>query len=234
MRYGWTATGDPEMSPGQVVTLRSPAVNGTWGTDLIDVLVGLLPVPMWLMRVSHRITPRGWTTPMHGWAGAGRAIASGVDCAYTTILGSKGRHVGNEYLGHYRRPNPDGLEVKIPFTVAADYTTLTIRGLGHGTNSFVRNQESEASRFETWQGGQRKASGDMPRIPEYLERWLPYKPPSLPIRLEDGTSTMNADYFWQRMVSRSPGRSTRARPSCGSSPARIPRWETRTTSKSAG
>jgi len=170
VRYGWTATGDPEMSPGQVVTLQSPAVNGRRGGDLVDLLLGILPVPMWLMRVSHRITERGWTTAMEGWAGAGQAIASGVDCTYTTILGSEGRHFGNEYLSHYRRKNPDGLTIKINFPVASDYTTLTIRGWHHGSNSFVRNQESEATRFEVWQFGVRKASGDMPRSNEYLEQ----------------------------------------------------------------
>lgn len=174
LRYGWTATGDPEMSPGQVATVRSSIVNGVRGGDVVDDLLGILAIPMWLMRVSHRITERGWTTPMQGWRGAGRAIESGVDCTYTTILGPAGRHFGNEYLAHYRRPNPDGLTVKISFPVADDYTTLTIRGWHHGSNSFVRNQQSEATRFEVWQFGARKASGDMSRSNENLERRYPY------------------------------------------------------------
>lgn len=204
-RYGWTVRGDPEMQPGQVVTVRSSTLNGVRGGDLIDSLLGLIPVPLWLMRVSHSLTDRGWTTDMEGWAGGGEALPAGNDCVTTLLLGSEGRHLGNEYLSHYRRPNPDGIDtVKIPFTVPNDYSTATIRAKAHGCNSFVRNTESEASRFEIWQtvDGVYKSvmSGEMPRVPEYLERRLDYKPRSLPIRLEDGTTTTNPDYFWQDIV----------------------------------
>ncbi|MDQ3540040.1 MAG: hypothetical protein M3440_05075, partial [Chloroflexota bacterium] len=177
-RYAWSGTGDAGLIPGHVVSVMSPMLHGDGGTDLISFLVSIAAIPMWLMHVGHRISGSGWTTAMEGWLGAGTTFPAGNDCVTTTILGSEGRHVGNEYLWHYRRPNPDGLTVSIPFTVAADYSTLTIRYDGHGANSFVRNQQSTASRFEIWQtiDGVYKsvASGEMSRQDENLERRDPY------------------------------------------------------------
>ncbi len=167
IRYGWTTTGDPARLPGEVVIVVSATAFGDE-----------TPTNMWLMRVAHTITGRGWTTAMDGWRGGGTALPAGNDCVTTTLLGSAGKHLGNEYLSHYRRPNPDGLVVTIPFTVAANYSTLTIRGIGHGCNSFSRNTASTASRFEVWQtvGGVYKsvASGEMPRLNENLEKRYPY------------------------------------------------------------
>ena len=164
-RWSWTATGDPDVMPGQVVSVTSPSVGSN--------------TAMWLMRVAHSITDRGWTTDMEGWSGAGAALPAGNDCVVYSLLGSEGRHVGNEYLTHYRRHNPDGLEVSIPFTVDDDYTTLTIRAIAHGANSFVGNTQSTASKFEIWQPHETEravASGEFPRQDENLEQRYPYGP----------------------------------------------------------
>lgn len=162
-RWAWTGTGDPEMMPGQVVSVTSPTV-GT-GTRL------------WLMRVAHDSTESGWTTSMEGWAGAGTALPAGDDCVTQTLVGSTGFHIGNEYLAHYRTPNPAGLTQSIAFSVAADYSTLTIRGFAHGANSFSRNVTSTASKFEIWQPHDTEravASGEFPRQNENLEQRLDY------------------------------------------------------------
>jgi len=162
-RWAWTATGDPDVMPGQVVSVTSPMVGSN--------------TALWLMRVAHSITDQGWTTRMEGWSGAGSALPAGNDCVTYPLVGATGFHIGNEYLSHYRNPNPSGLEVSVPFTVADDYTTLTIRGFAHGANSFVGNTASTASKFEIWQPHETEravASGEFPRQDENLERRYPY------------------------------------------------------------
>lgn len=201
-RWQWETTGDPLRRPGESVAVQSASVSHSTAPGLTGDLIRSLPVAMWLMRVEH-IIETGWTTTMQGWAGYGTALPAGNDSVFHPLLGPEGRHLGTEYLSHYRRPNPDGLTVTIPFNVAANYTTLTIRGDGHGTNSFVGNTPTEASKFEIWQtvDGEYKsvASGDMPRLPENLEQRYPYGDAS-GTRLEDGTVTNNPDYFWHRLV----------------------------------
>lgn len=180
LRWRWTIDGDPDLEPGTVVSVTSPTVAGYSAAGTVGEIIRNLPVNMWLMRVSHSITSSGWTTTLEGWFGGGQALPAGDDCVTQTLLGPEGRHVGNEWLSHYRRPNPDGLEVEIPFTVADDYSTLTIRGIAHGANSFVGNTESTASRFEIWQTwyqpDRAMASGEFPRQDENLERRYPYGP----------------------------------------------------------
>jgi len=161
-RWSWSGIGDAEVMPGQVVSVTSPTV----GTN----------TRLWLMSVAQTFTGDGWTTAMEGWAGAGTALPAGNDCTTRTLVGSSGFHLGNEYLSHYRRPNPDASPTKtVQFSVTEGYSTLTIRGYAHGCNSFARNAESTASRFEIWQGGQKVAEGEMPRLNENLEKRLNYK-----------------------------------------------------------
>lgn len=176
--YRWTAVGgDGQRVPGEQVAVMSGTVNGPDGPDLVDEIARFTPRPLWLMRLEHNISERGWTTTMEGWAGLGTALPGGNDCTEQTLM-SGTVHLGNEYLWHYRVPNPNGnvsgLEHHINFTVPSVYTTASIYADAHGTNSFVRNQESTASRFEIWQGGERKMSGEMPRQNENLERRYPY------------------------------------------------------------
>ena len=180
---------------GPSVAVLSPTVNHTTAYGTVDELIRALPVALWLMRVEHVIGEGGWTTRMQGWAGAGTALPAGNDIVTTSLLGSEGRHLGTEYLSHYRRPNPEGLEITIPFSVADDYTTLTIRAIGHGTNSFVGNTTSTASKFEIWQtvDGTYKsvASGDMPRRDEYLEQRYPYG---------ETSGGVYTDRYWEALV----------------------------------
>lgn len=176
--YRWTTVGgDGQRQPGDQVALLGPTVNGPDGPDLVDEIARFTPRAVWVMRIEHSISERGWDTTMDGWAGLGTALPGGDDCDEQTML-STTVHLGNEYLWHYRVPSPNGnqsgLEHRINFTVPNVYTTATIRGYAHGTNSFVRNQESTASRFEIWQGGERKMSGEMPRQNENLEKRYPY------------------------------------------------------------
>jgi hypothetical protein len=163
LRWAWTATGDPDVMPGQVVSVTSPTVGSN--------------TSLWLMRVAHDGTESGWTTSMEGWAGAGAAMPAGDDCVIHTLVGSTGFHIGNEFLSHYRTPNPAGLVKEIPFTVLDDYSTLTIRGFSHGANSFSGNTSSTASKFEIWQPHDTEravASGEFPRQNENLEQRLNY------------------------------------------------------------
>jgi len=162
-RWTWTVVGDAEMSPGHVVNLVAPSILGT-----------MTPLAVWVMGVSQSFTDDGWTTTMDGWVGGGQALSAGNDCVTQTLVGNSGFHLGNEYLAHYRRPNPDGITKIIPFSVTNGYSTLTISGYAHGSNSFVRNASSTASRFEIWQGGQSVASGEMPSLNENFERRLNY------------------------------------------------------------
>lgn len=181
-RYRWTTVGgDGARQPGDQVAVQSPTVNGPDGPELIDQIVRFAPRMLWLMRVEHNISTNGWTTTLEGWAGNGQALPAGDDCS-TQTLASGTVHLGNEYLWHYRVPSPNGntsnQEHRIDFSVANNYTTLTIICDAHGTNSFVRNQESTASRYEIWQdrgdGLERVASGELPRQPENLEKRYPY------------------------------------------------------------
>jgi hypothetical protein len=200
--WTWTTTGQPERTPGESVAILSPVVNPPASLAPADVQASETPVPLWLMSVRHTISEAGWTTEMTGWMGAGRALPAGNDCVTISILGQEGRHLGNEYLDHYRRPNPDGLSVDLPFAVPDNYSTLTIRYLGHGANSFVGNTPSEVSRFEIHQfvngAWKKQTSGDMPRMEENLEQRYPYDDGR--VLLEDGSMSTNINYFWNRGV----------------------------------
>lgn len=157
-RWQWTVAGDPELSPGHVVSMTSPTVGSN--------------AALWLMRVSHSITERSWTTSLEGWAGAGHPLPAGDDCVTQTLVGNGGFHLGDEYLSYYRRPNPDGTTKSIAFSVANDYSTLTIRGYAHGTNSKIGTDPLTISKFEIWQPHDTEravASGDLPSLPELVK-----------------------------------------------------------------
>lgn len=158
--WSWTIVGDPELSPGHVVQLNSPTIGEN--------------ATVWVMSVAQDYVDGSWTTSLEGWAGAGMALPAGNDCAYQQLVGTSGFHIGNETLAHYRRPAADGTTKVIPFSVANGYSTLTIRGYGHGCNSFVANAASTASRFEIWQAGAKVAEGEMPRLNENFEQQLNY------------------------------------------------------------
>ena len=183
MRWRWTARGDAARIPGEQVALSSPKVGPQ--VEILGVQVSF-PVGCWLMRVEHDIGERGWTTSMEGWQGAGEALPTADDCTTETLLGSGGVHLGNQTVGYYRNPSPNGntsgTEHRIAFSVVNPYTTLTIRGWAHGTNNFAGGQNSTASRFEIWQDGARVASGD------------------LPVTGEDGGADYDQDAPWHQIV----------------------------------
>ena len=177
-RWQWRVRGDAARQPGEAVAVFSPEMLRLLNGTLAENLVAELPMPLWLMRVEHTIgLGGGWVTDLEGWAGLGEERPAGNDSVFFNLLGSGGVHIGNEYLWHYRNPNPAGTQYDIPFTLPEDRSTATVRYIGHGTNSFVGNAESEASRFEVWHStdtDRPSMSGTMPRLAENLEQRIPY------------------------------------------------------------
>lgn len=161
----WETHGAPHLTPGDVANVTSPVTE--------------LAGKQWIMSVEHTWTnDGGFHTRCEGWRGMGAPLPAGQDCVTTTIAGGC-RHVGDEYLSHYRKPNPSGLVITIPFTVADFYSSITVRGIAHGTNSYLldgANTESSVSRFEIWQFGVQVGSGNLPVLNEDLSKYLPYGP----------------------------------------------------------
>lgn len=170
--WTWQTKGRPDIYPGEQVALQSAKVGPQ---VVVTGSVVSFPVALWVMSVVHSISEAGWTTTMTGWSGAGTPLPTGSDCTTISLLGSTGRHLGDETLSHYRRPTPDGTTVTFPFTVPNVYTTLTLFCEAHGTNSYLTNTETNVSRFEIWQGGERATEqGELPFLPENLSQALPY------------------------------------------------------------
>jgi hypothetical protein len=181
--------GDPERTPGEQIALLSQDVGPQ---VVVTGSVVSFPVAAWLMSVDHDGGEGGWTTRMTGWTGAGTALPAGSDCTTITLLGSDGRHLGDETLSHYRRPQPDGTIVKLPFTVPDDYSTLTLLYEAHGTNSYMTDTETNVSRFEIWQGGERATDqGDLPFLPEYLEQKFDYSTNGNPRAWSPGVNALS-------------------------------------------
>lgn len=141
--YEWECAGHPELQPGDVVTLEAP----THGLAT--------PTRLWLTAIEEAVTDRGYlVSRMAGWAGGGQALAAGNDCV-TVAVGSGVYHIGDETVGWYRQPAPDGTTVTIPITVTdADYTSLKLYGLAHGTNTWGTGNTADPSTgsvVEVWQ-----------------------------------------------------------------------------------
>ncbi len=160
----WETHGAPHLTPGDVANVTSP--------------VTALSGKQWIMSVEHTWTKDGgFHTRCEGWRGMGAPLAAGQDCVTTSIPGLF--HIGDEYVPWYAKPNPGGTTIKIPFTVADFYSSITIRCLGHGTNSYLldgANTESQVSRFEVHQGAgpDPVGSGNLPVLNEDYTRQLPY------------------------------------------------------------
>ena len=161
----WETHGAPHILPGDVANVTSPIVE--------------IAGKQWVISVEHTWNRSGgFRTRCDGWRGAGTALPAGQDCVTTSIPGGC-RHVGDEYLSHYRNPNPNGLVIKIAFTVVENYSSIAVRCLAHGTNSYLldnANTESSVSQFEVWQFGVKVGSGPLPVLAEDLNRRLPYGP----------------------------------------------------------
>jgi hypothetical protein len=121
----WEAAGRPDLQPGDVVMVTG------MHHDITNQRV-------WLMSLDQSVTDRGYIARMSGWFGAGQALGAANDC-FTVSVGSGTYHVGEETLSHYRDPSPDGTTIVIPIDVEfADYTSLRLTGIAHGTNSRSR------------------------------------------------------------------------------------------------
>lgn len=175
----WTSELAPTLQPGDVASVTS-ATTGTAGT-------------WWVRAVHHDVTDQqGATTQWEGWAGGGTALAAGSDCV-SQALGSGVYHLGDETIPWYAHPAPMGgytdangkpqSRVDIPFTVAADYSTIKATAQSHGCNSYYiggQNTTSTVSTFEIWQnqndgqGFRRIGGGDLPVQNEDYAQEYPY------------------------------------------------------------
>ncbi len=161
-RVTWEDEGSPHIQPGDVVHVTAPAI----GVDS----------PLWVMNVVHKSSDSGFYTTFEGWAGAGEALAAGQDCVVTPIAGGPW-HIGDEYISWYAVPAPTSSPIVIHFPVADYYSSLTIRGKGHGCNSYMltgKNSSSTVSRFEVWQFGEKVGEGNLPVLDENYARRLAY------------------------------------------------------------
>lgn len=169
----WTTHGAPHLIPGDVASVTSPLLDAS----------GL----QWLMSVEHTLDASGFVTTCTGWRGAGTSIPAGQDCVTTAIPGGPW-HIGDEYVGWYARPNPQGTDFRVPFTVVANYSSIAMYGLAHGTNSQLiggGNTDLEVSRFEIWQNGEKVSEGTLPVLNEDYALRLPYG---------------GSDRYWSRIV----------------------------------
>lgn len=189
----WECRGDALRAPGEVVTVDSPHL-GTSGT-------------YWLMRLDWRIDSRGYIDAMEGWAGGGEPLPAGIDHEEISVFTSP-RHVGDEYVAWYAVPSPQGKSLTFSITVPETYTSISYECYLHGSNSQFIGGTSEdltVSKIEVYQDqGQDDpdkpvGSADMPVVPEYYERRLPYgsglthwqfSRGPIPGRLEPGPATV--------------------------------------------
>ena len=160
----WSVRGQPRPWVGKVVTL-SAATVGVSG----DV---------WVYSVDHDWTIReGYVTRFSGSFGGGSALPSGADvCVEETVLVGP-THVGDETLSWYAVDAPTGTTITVPFTPLDDYTSITLVGRHHGTNSqFIDSQNTDLtiSRFQLWQNGVQIGEGAMPVADENFALQLDY------------------------------------------------------------
>lgn len=160
----WQVRGQPGRWVGKRVTLDAPTVN--LGTDV------------WVYSVDHDLTAAGgYVTTFTGSFGPGEALPAGSDvCVEETVLAGP-THVGDETIAWYAVGAPSGHEIVVPFTPLDDYTSITMVGRHHGTNSqFIdaQNVDLTVSRFQLWQDGEQIGEGAMPVASEEYERQSDY------------------------------------------------------------
>lgn len=164
----WEGVGVPGLAPGDVVEVISQTVGAS----------GLY----WLMRMRLRYDQRGgFTGSYDGWAGAGEALPSLVERTWIPIQTGV-THLGDEYVGWYAVPSPQGLRKSWPFTIPAKATHVAVRGWGHSWNSQLSagaNKDLSTSKWDVHADGADRneenyrpvASGTMRVMPEnYLQR----------------------------------------------------------------
>jgi hypothetical protein len=162
--HEWTTDGQPLRRPGEVVTLDAPTVGSE--------------TSVWITRLAHDFTlSEGWVTSFTGWTGNGEALPSGSDvCVEETVYVGPG-HVGDETVPWYAVPAPGGSTITVNFTPLDDYTSITLVGRHHGTNSqFIdgANADLTVSRFQLWQGGSQIGEGALPVADENYALQLDY------------------------------------------------------------
>jgi hypothetical protein len=146
----WEADGDPERQPGDAVEVKS-FICGVSGTR-------------WLMSINQSVSDTGgYYAQMEGWAGAGSRLPTGDDCVSMRV-GSGSYHVGNNTLGYFADPTPDGVfltpsdpvrTVKIAFTAPDEYSSLAFEARAHSTNDHLSGTDDTNSTWSTWEVWQR-------------------------------------------------------------------------------
>ncbi|MGE3796855.1 MAG: hypothetical protein AB7G88_03360 [Thermomicrobiales bacterium] len=131
--------GNPLLMPGEVVTLTSASMEVT-------------SEARWLLSVDHDVDDRGFVTTISTWSGNGEALPAGDDCVSESIGSADAYHLGNQIISRYRDPTPDGTSVTIDIRVPdAEYTSVALSGIAHGTNSYNNRSPSTGSVVEVWQ-----------------------------------------------------------------------------------
>ena len=149
----WEAPGRADLQPGDVVTIDA----ATHGITMEDY---------WLMSIDESVGDRGYIGQYSAWRGAGESLPAGNDCRTETVT-SDVVHAGTQTIAYYRDPTPDSVRdpregdkdredrrwvVELPITVTnADYSSLKLTGICHGTNSIGNKTAITGSKVEVWQ-----------------------------------------------------------------------------------
>jgi hypothetical protein len=209
----WEAPGRADLQPGNVVTINAP----THGITMTDY---------WLMSIDESVDSRGYIGRYSAWRGAGEALEAGNDCRSESVGGGV-IHAGTQTLSHYRDTSPDSVRdpresdqdvedrrwvVEIAITVTdADYSSLRLTGICHGTNSIGTRTAITGSKVEVWQledpseaesgsnEERRVGTMDLPTANEEYNRrrnyassdryWTPFSLP-MPGTLKEGAATL--------------------------------------------
>lgn len=160
----WQVRGQPAAWVGKVVTLDAATVG--------------LESDVWVYSVDHDWSiDQGYATTFSGSFGGGSALPSGADvCVEEEVYTGPG-HVGDETLSWYAVDAPTGTTITVPFTPLDDYTSITLVGRHHGTNSqFIDSQNTDltVSRFQLWQDSVQVGEGAMPVADENFALQLDY------------------------------------------------------------
>ncbi len=162
--WSWTCRGNSNYRNGATVRLAS----GFMGASARDY---------WLMQVNQTLDERqGYRASLTAWVGSGEQLPEGDDLV-TLPVRSAPVHLGDETIGWYASPAPQGKEFPIQVTTPQTFTSLAISMYLHGTNSYLLdggNSDSEVSKIVVEQNGEEVGSADLPVINEDYELQLPY------------------------------------------------------------
>lgn len=178
----FSSWGQPQLQPGQVVTIDAPSVD-------------LDGVAFWLMSVNHQFTADGYWTSMTGWRGSGSALPGADNCTEDTVAAGP-YHIGDESISWYAVQTATTTSHPVLLTLADHYASLTICGKGHGINSYyVDGGEVTAnapSRLEIW---------SIVPAAEIAEVQLPVMQENYESQLDYGTD----DTVWEEFCVTLPG-----------------------------